>query len=98
MARTLKLDKSTFARILLSRKGLAAIAATVVASLMTAAMMTSYFQGKLSPDKFFDHLEKIWGGAAILWGVAFVGWSMGKSSAPIAAGGDVTVTKEEIKP
>lgn len=96
-------SKSPIARMMLSRKGLAALAATVVAIIMSGALMTSYFQGKLAPDAFFDHLEKLWGGVIALWGVAFVGWSMedaaAKSSAPIAAGGDVLVAKvEETKP
>ncbi len=52
-----------------TRKGLAAIFATIVGSIYAVALTVSYFQGKSTPDAYFTHLQAAGGGVMAAWGL-----------------------------
>ncbi len=58
---------STLRRIGRTRKGAAAIIATVIGTVYAFALTVSYFQGKLSPDMYFTKLQLDGGAITAAW-------------------------------
>lgn len=58
-----------------TRKGLATIYVTIVATVYAAAMTVSYFQGKLTPDAYWDKLNKPGGAIVAAWLIYTLGTS-----------------------
>lgn len=66
---------SPLASLVKSRKGLAALFATVVGTVFAIALTVSYFQGKFTPDAYFTHLKGAGAGVMAAWGLYLWGVS-----------------------
>lgn len=58
---------STVLRIASSRKGVGAFVTTAIGSVYALGLCVSYFQGKLTPDSFFTHLQTAGGVVTAGW-------------------------------